>query len=392
MQARDSRMGTDWKDYWAMVPRYERWAQSLDIPIHRAYYVQDVRTLEVGPWEERECNAAIIVLEGNKDFMETRVTEIPPGSNLRPSKYNFDDIIYCASGQGLTTIWAGEGGKKHTFEWGPRSVFFVPRNYTYQVANAQGHQPARLFHYNYLPMAMSITPNPDFFFDNPALEPDVDIFSEDIYSQAKFVESAGRARGTWVSAFFPDLMAWDKTRPNDTMAPGWESLGYCFPNVTSLRMGGHALPTGTYKEAHYHGEGAVIVIPGGEGLSAMWPVPGAGNEEMVMIQWQEGSVFGPPNLWYHLHANVGPSPARYITLHPARHIEPSYSGSSLKHADEPPIIRERFEAELAKRGQKSAMDPRVYTDRDFKWYDEETAQRERGRDVGHSVRADGSWI
>ncbi|MPZ14208.1 MAG: cupin domain-containing protein [Chloroflexi bacterium] len=389
MAASRASSGSDWSNYWAMVPRYERWIESLGVPIHRAHYVQDIRTVEVGPWEERECNAAVIVLEGNKDFMETRITEIPPGSSLRPAKYSFDDIVYVASGQGLTTIWAGDGAQKRTFEWGPRSVFFVPRNYTYQVANAQGHQAVRLFHYNYLPMAMSITPNPAFFFDNPALEPDVDLFSDDVaYSQATYVEGAGRARGTWVAVFFPDLMAWDKTRASEGFAPGSESLGYCFPNVTSLRMGGHALASGTYKRAHYHGEGAVIVIPGGEGMSAMWPVPGAGSEdEMVIVRWHEGTVFGPPNLWYHMHANVGAAPARYITLHPARHIEPSYPGSNLPYADEPSIIRTTFEAELAKSGLSSKMPPQVYADRTYLWYSPEDEARDAPR-----ARADGVWV
>lgn len=382
--------GTDWTNYWAMVPRYERWIESLGVPIHREYYIQDIRTVEVGPWEERECNAAVIVLEGNKDFMETRITEIPPGSNLRPTKCSFDDIIYCASGMGLTTIWAGDGAKKHSFEWGPRSVFFVPRNYTYTIANMQGHQPARLFHYNYLPMAMSITPNPDFFWDNPALEPDVDIFADDsVYSQAKLTEGAGRSRARWVAAFFPDLMAWDKTSASESFAPGAGTLAYCFPNVTSLRMGGHVFESGTYKRAHYHGEGAVIVIPGGEGMSCMWPVAPPGADDMVIAHWHEGTVFGPPNLWYHLHANVGAGPARYITLHPARHIEPSYRGSSLAHADEPPIIRQTFEAELAKRGLKSKMLPEMYTDRNFTWYDEE---QERAAQNRPNARSDGAWV
>lgn len=390
MEAHASRVSNQWKDYWAMVPRYERWIQSLGVPIHRAYYVQDIRTIEVGPWEDRECNAAVMVLEGNRDFMETRITEIPPGGTLRPVKFSLDDIIYVANGQGLCTIWAGEGANKHTFEWGARSVFLVPRNYTYQLANAQGHQPARLFHYNYLPIAMSITPEPSFFFDNPALQPDVDIFAaEGVYSQAVYTEGAGRARGTWVAAFFPDLMAWDKTRASDSFAPGSESLGYCFPNLTSLRMGGHVLATGTYKRAHYHGGGAVIVIPGGEGMSAMWPVPGAGSEEMVMVHWHEGSVFGPPNLWYHLHANVGATPARYITLHPARHIEPSYRGSVLAHVDEPPIIRQAFEAELVKRGLASKMPPQVYQDRNYVWYDPEAGGREW---EAPGARSDGVWI
>ncbi|MEA2640838.1 MAG: hypothetical protein QOF51_2232 [Chloroflexota bacterium] len=387
METRQLLSANDWSNYWAMVPRYERWIESLGVPIHRTYYVQDLRTVEVGPWEDRECNAAVVVLEGNKDFMETRVTEIPPGATLQPWKCNFDDIVYVVSGSGLTTISAGDGGKKHTFEWQPRSVFLVPRNYTYQLANVQGHQPARLLHYNYLPIAMSLTPNPAFFFDNPSLEPDVDLFAgEGSFSEAKFVQNAGRSRGTWVASFFPDLMAWDKTRASEAFAPGSESLGYCFPNVTSLRMGGHVLATGTYKRAHYHGEGAVIVIPGGEGMSAMWPVPGAGDDPMVVVHWQEGSMFGPPNLWYHMHANVGATPARYITLHPARHIEPSYEGSTLPHADEPPAIRQTFEAELAKRGLTSKMPPQVYADRTYTWYEREE------RDNVPRVRSDGSWV
>ena len=126
------------------------------------------------------------------------------------------------------------------------------------------------------------------------------------------------------------------------------------------------LPSGTYKPAHYHGAGAVIVIPGGEGFSLMWPVFGE-PEEKMFIPWQEGSLIGPPNLWYHQHMNIGPADTRYLTLHPARHIEPEYRGSEIHYADEDPWVRQTFEAELAKRGVKSQMPPQLYTDPDFKW-------------------------
>ena len=273
-----------WQDYWAITPRYERWIESLEVPIHRAYYVQDLRTIEVGPWEERECNAAVVVLEGNKDFMETRVTEIPPAAALPPFKFSLDDIVYVLSGHGLTTVWAYEGGPKHTFEWEPHSLFFIPRNYSYQLSNAQGHEPARLLHYNYLPIAMSITPEPSYFFNNPALEPSIDIMGgeeHNVYSEAKWVQNARRRMsGGWVASFFPDLMAFDKLHGNDTMAP-LPNLSYCLPNITSLRIGGRVLPSGTYKPAHYHGAGAIIVIPGGEGFSLMWPVFDESQEKAV---------------------------------------------------------------------------------------------------------------
>ncbi len=356
-----------WEDQWSMVPRYERWIESLGIPIHRSYFIDDLRTIEVGPWEERECNAAIVVLSGQADFMETRVTEIPPAATLPPFKFSLDDVIYVLSGHGLTTVWAEDGGIKRTFEWQPHSMFFIPKNYTYQLANAQGHEPARLFHYNYLPMTMSINIEPEYFFNNPALKPTVDILSEgsDIYSEAKLI--AGSKHGTdWTAAFFPDLLLYDKIVSRDregTVAPG--HLRVCLPNVTSLRLGSHVLPAGTYKGAHYHGAGAVVLIPGGEGFSLMWPMGGDPNDKMF-VPWHEGSIFGPPNMWYHHHFNLGPSEMRYLTLHPARHIEPDYHGSGIAFVDEDIATRQLFEAELAKRGLESQMPPEIYTDPHFR--------------------------
>ena len=32
---------------------YDRWMESVGIPIHRGYYVEDLRTVELGRWEER---------------------------------------------------------------------------------------------------------------------------------------------------------------------------------------------------------------------------------------------------------------------------------------------------------------------------------------------------
>ena len=78
-------------------------------------------------------------------------------------------------------------------------------------------------------------------------------------------------------------------------------------------------------------------------------------------------MFGPPNLWYHQHMNTGPSDTRYITLHPARHIEPAYEGSSIPYTREDPSVRRTFEAELARHGVKNQMPPELYTDPDFKW-------------------------
>ena len=42
----------------AIKDAYNRWIESQEIPIHRGYYIDDVRTVEVAPWEERGATLA----------------------------------------------------------------------------------------------------------------------------------------------------------------------------------------------------------------------------------------------------------------------------------------------------------------------------------------------
>ena len=88
------------QDYWHPAPLYERWLDTLDIPVHREYFVDDLRTLPLGPWEERECNAAIVVLAGQEGVTEARITEIPPGSTMPALKFSLDEIVYVLEGKG----------------------------------------------------------------------------------------------------------------------------------------------------------------------------------------------------------------------------------------------------------------------------------------------------
>jgi len=93
-----------------MVPAYthDLWMESTGIPIHRGYHVEDLRTVELGWWAEREYNAAFIQLEGMKGITEVRVTEIPPGGTLPPLKLAFDEAVYVLQGYGLTSVWQGD--------------------------------------------------------------------------------------------------------------------------------------------------------------------------------------------------------------------------------------------------------------------------------------------
>ncbi len=352
---------------------HARWMQSVGIPIHRGYHVEDLRTLQLGWWPERECNAAYLVLSGQEGKSEARVTEIPAGKTLPPVKFALDEIVYVVEGRGLTTIRAGAESQWSTFEWHERSMFMLPRNCETQLSNVQGNRPARLLHYNFLPMAMTIAPDPHFFFSNPYSDSSV-LDQGEVYSDAKAlaprVEAAVRGVGRvmWYGNFFPDLGAWDRLHGDAIRGAGSERVGIQFVN-SSMRSHMSVFAPGLYKKAHRHGPGVVIVIPAGEGYSVMW----AEGHERVVIPWHTGSVFVPPARWFHQHFNVGSMPARYLAFHLPRGLHggtervEDRARDQIEYPDEDRWIRQKFESELAARGLTTLMPDQAYLDRDYRW-------------------------
>ena len=73
---------------------YRRWMSSIGIPIHKGYFVEDLRTIELGWWPERECNAAFLEMMGSEGMSEIRVTEIPPGKTLPPMTFALDEAYH----------------------------------------------------------------------------------------------------------------------------------------------------------------------------------------------------------------------------------------------------------------------------------------------------------
>jgi oxalate decarboxylase/phosphoglucose isomerase-like protein (cupin superfamily) len=358
---------------WRPRSAYEEWVESLGVPVHRGYYIEDLRTVEVGWWAERECNAAFLLLAGQEGVTEARVTEIPAGTTLPPLHLAFDEVVYVLEGRGLTTVWATDGGPKKTFEWQKHSLFVVPRHFHHQLSSTQGSARARLLHCNYLPLALQALPHVDYFLHSRAPEGDgARRLNDELFSAARAVEEGGPAgpRGGqyWYGNFFPNMRAWDQLVPFRGRGAGGHVVWVRFPNSP---LGGHmsVFPARTYKKAHRHGPGFVIVIPAGEGYSVMWPE----GKEKVVIPWHEASVFVPPNLWFHQHFNVGEAPARYLAMSPPRGLSgvgervENPGQNSIQYPDEEPWIRARFEEELAKRELTSLMPEEAYQDRNYEW-------------------------
>ena len=238
---------------------YDLWTQSTGLPVHEGYFIEDVRAIDLGWWEERQCYAAFLKLAGQEGITEARVSEIPPGRTLPPMKFALDEIVYVIEGSGLTTVSVENKDPKKTFEWTKHSLFMIPRNITFEMTNAQGTRPARLLHYNYLPVSMSLMPDPSGYFNGGNLPVLGQVVEGDtgLYGAAQRVERPNRPDGRpgmafWIGNFFPDMKAWDKLVAFRGRGAGGHAVWVRYPGAT---MTNHmsVFPSRTYKKAHRHG-------------------------------------------------------------------------------------------------------------------------------------------
>jgi len=145
---------------------YDKWMRSIGVPVYEGHHVEDLKTVELAWWEERNAHAAFLHLKGMEGVSEARVMELAPGEHTPPIKLAVGELVYVLEGEGATCVWNEAEGERKTFEWYDKSLFHLPRHIHHQIYNTSGIDTVRLLHYNYLPVAMSAVPDPDFFFDN----------------------------------------------------------------------------------------------------------------------------------------------------------------------------------------------------------------------------------
>ena len=351
----------------ARIP-YDGLADSLGLPIYGGYSIADPKALDLAPWPEWGVKTAFLQLEGMPTICESRITEIAAGSTSEPMKQAVSEIVYVLDGQGTATLWAGDGPKQ-TFEWQKTSLFILPRNTWFQLSSASG-SPARLLSYNHRPLAMTSLPDFNLHFKGPLEEPRLIYGDSGVFDlEPKLVKSASSNGGGegdyWNVNLIPQLDAWDNFAPNPGRGAGGKITRVEFP---AAEMNCHlsAFGPGLYKKAHKHGGGRVIVVTKGEGYAVLTPFPGMQGERQV-CQLEEGSIFVPPDNWYHQHFNTGSDEIRLLVMHPLRQFSGDPYRHQIEYPDEEPWVRETFAQELAKKGRTSAMPPAAYENADFKW-------------------------
>ena len=348
---------------------YPEFQKEEGIPVYTGYYFEDLKAIELKPWNRMGGLGAFVNLLGEETLGGNYLCEIPPGDTLKPQRHMYEELVYVVSGRGATTYWSHEGGPRRTFEWKEQSFFALPANVGYQHFNGDETKPARIFAKTTMPAVLQYFKSKKFIFENDFIFEEL---GSDFYSpEAKiYREAPPWEYVVWVANFIPDVRAFDKMTSNEGRGAGGSSVRFYLPGLVRLHSHQSDFPVGTYKKAHAHPPGRSIILITGQGFSLLWE-PGK-EKDKKKVDWKPGSLFGvgltdmQGECWYHQHFNTGAEPARYLVLHTKspvlgdKHIEVDY-------VDEDPEIRKIFESEIAKSGVKSRMPPECYTERNYKW-------------------------
>jgi oxalate decarboxylase/phosphoglucose isomerase-like protein (cupin superfamily) len=362
---------------------YELWLKEEGIPVFQGYGVEDVTALGRSPWKRTGGHGAYIDLKGMEGFTGMYVCEIPPGAALHPENHLYEELIYIVKGVGATEIWSpGDERKKMHFEWQPGSLFAVPLNSRHRMINGS-RDPVFFLAVTSAPLMIDLLHNIPFVMGSDYKFADR-FDGENDY----FVPTNARKKIcgfiNWETNFIADARG--------ALVDPSEAKGFGV-KITSFDMGGSTLvghiaewPVGRYHKAHFHQGGAILLILRSEGYTLMWPQEaglrpylGGNADQVVRVDWREGSVFSPPSGWFHQHFNTGKEQARQLAFR--------YSGQSgkyllgcwrainkegvrtstreggtlIEYEDEDPQIRTDFEAAIKKAGVPMAMPHFNYT-------------------------------
>ncbi len=347
---------------------YEQWKAQQGLDTVRGWIAQNLYTIDVKEWPARGAKGVFINLEGNEGFNDSYVCEIPPGKSTLPMRHIYEDTIFILKGRGATSVWYEES-KKQTFEWKDWSYFALPPNAWYQHHNGSGTEPARFVGMTAAPRVINTFKDLDFIFENPYR------FKDRFDDQAGYFgsqPSEGKVRDSYklVTNFVADVEAVTaRADQPKAMGPrGVRTTGVRFEMINStMKSHSSEWPVGTYMNCHRHGPGLHIIILRSKGYSLLWKDDYA---DRVRVDYGPGSMFVPPEMYWHQHFNTGPVPLLhlaagwgsekpkagggayyYIQQGEAGDSDAVWGGEDVINIDqENPAIHKEFEEELAKNG------------------------------------------
>jgi uncharacterized RmlC-like cupin family protein len=346
-----------------LLDPYGSWAESQGVPITEDFGV-DLLKVPTAPWPRMGVEGGIVHLKGRGDFLSIFVLDLAPGAKGASQKHLFEEVVYVLSGHGSTTVEIGDG-RKHSFEWGPKSLFALPLNCRYQHFNASGRERARLSSATSLPAMLNLFHNEAFVFDNAFEFLDRQGAPGFFAGEGNFVP-VRPGRNMWETNFIPDLSAFE-LKQWDQRGAGGSNMMFILAEGT-MHAHSSRMPVGTYKKAHRHGADFHVFAVTGHGFSLLWY---EGDREFVRVDWRHGVVFAPPDQMFHQHFNTAPHPSRYLAIamgslrYPftadkrrvfmGMDVSVKDGGCQIEYEHQDPRIHKIYLEELAKHGVKSGM-------------------------------------
>jgi quercetin dioxygenase-like cupin family protein len=344
---------------------YDLFVKREGVPVIRGLWVEDVMNLPLAPWQRLGGFGAYINLTGsgiNTSYIaiDAYVAEVAPAESLKPERHVFEEIIYVLKGKGTTVVWSADG-KEQRFDWREGALFAIPLNARHQIVNQDKSNPARIFACTFAPTMINLLHNEQFIFAN----------SFDFTDRYAGEDNYFNGAGTFIDKRLLDVNFVEDIRGLNADGAVSESnsddvsLLYVEMGCNTMSVHRMEFPVGTYAPAHRHEPGAHILILSGQGYSLHWLDD---KEEPLRIDWKAGSVFAPPEQWYHQHFNSGPTPAKYIAFKPRgrkfrtkgkfmNNVSQRQGGTLIEYADENPDIRALYERECARNGVTVNMRP-----------------------------------
>ncbi|HTI88798.1 MAG TPA: hypothetical protein VL966_19520 [Alphaproteobacteria bacterium] len=347
-----------------LLDPYLGWVRREGIPVVEDFGV-DLLKVETGRWARFDAAGAVVHMKGRGDFMSLFLIDLAPGGRTSPQQHLFEEVIYVLEGRGSTTVEASDG-RRHTFEWGPKSLFALPLNARYQHFNGSGQDRARLCSATNLPLILNVFHNEGFVFNNPYQFPEREGEGRFFSGEGEFLP-VRPGRHMWETNFIPDLSTLELR--------GWKERGAGGSSIIFTLADGlmHAhsseMPVGTYKKGHRHGADFHVFCVHGTGYSLLWYPD---DKDFRRVDWQHGVVFTPPDGMFHQHFNTNPTPARYLAIAVGSQRYPFVEskrrlfdfgvdtsvkdgGNQIEYEDQDPRIHEIYLRELKKTGVESRM-------------------------------------
>ena len=332
---------------------FEIWAGGEGIPIVRGYYIPSAFDVPLKPWKRMGCLGALVILEGGEGFTSAYICEIPPGVSTNPVRHLFEEKIFVLEGKGETKVWNGEGPVQ-SVPWKENGLFSPPLNVWRQHKNT-GDKPAKFVSVTNAPLVLNIYRNPEFVFN------DNFVFADRYNNEKDYFDGKGIMvdKSTWKGGLIHDVRQ-PFLGETAEYGKGFKVLSV---EMSENSMGSHLaqIELGVYKKPHRHGPGAHLVIVEGDGCALMWD----DWDKKVKADFQKGTIYCPPERWWHTHCNTGKDVVKQVALRCGipgigkvyrQRLGTRRGGDMLERDDEPAALRQLFEEELSRKGLTSHMD------------------------------------